>query len=146
MALIRKGHRVAMDLAVALEVATLHLAQARPGEQMDRAVSFNRRLWQSVRRLASVAADVEEREAMLITAAQAERGLTDGASREIHAPGLIDSNRRLASLLAGRFSSTGALRELLEAWNRERAAASAAGFEAWLLDRLDGYAGPVSVS
>lgn len=137
---LRKGHRLAMDLAVALEVASWRLSEARRADQLNDALSFNRDLWREVRRLAVVAPDLDERQRMLDAAEEAEQRLNQGGLS------VAQANRSLARVLAGHFACTGALRDLLQAWQDfRRENPNAGAYEAWLLNRLDGHAAPMSV-
>jgi hypothetical protein len=131
---------VSMDLAVALEVASLRMRQARSAEELAGATSFNRQLWQTVRRLADSAADAEARRVMLHHAADADAcavGDRTAATR---------CNRTLAGLLVGRWSGSGALSDLLDAWNRDRRSGRSSCFEGWLLSRLDHHGAAVPLA
>jgi hypothetical protein len=124
---VRKRHPMAMAMAVALEIGALRLLGRVVTAE---AVDFNRRLWSLVRSCADHAADADGCGSMLAACAQAEAAL----AQEPRALELI--NRALAGILAGQYSSSGALRALILTWERERPAYPGCCFEDWLLEAV----------
>ncbi|MGE5503289.1 MAG: hypothetical protein ACM31L_02590 [Actinomycetota bacterium] len=124
---VRNRHPKAMALAVALEIGALRLSTR---ELTAEAVEFNRRLWAVVRACAEMAGEDEECGRMRTACGRAEAAL----ALDPRSLGLI--NRALAGILAGQYSSSGALRALIRDWEDHRAAHPRLGFEDWLLDSI----------
>jgi hypothetical protein len=121
------GIRVDIELAVALEVAVLELARAETVAEHDQAMAFNRDLWRLVGSLATTAPNSED---CVELRATADRMVGGGAAD------FTDINRHFARLLAGRVTSAGSLRVLMNEWRAFRAAQPQAEFGAWLLGRM----------
>jgi hypothetical protein len=136
----RPGNRLDLELAVAFELAALHLTRAHSPRQLDQAISFNLHLWRTVRRLVPVRPELCEREMLSDTADHVATMLVVDASpcpdpRDLAF--IAGRNTALARDLAGRAVTERMLAELLEAWN----AADPRGrrFERWLTERIGAY-------
>jgi hypothetical protein len=130
-AVIKQGVRLDVDLAVALEVATLLINKAAGSAECDNALAFNHRLWRIVRILAlNVPEIVPDRDALLASATSAD------LSGPVQLVALnVEHSRRLAVHAA----TQGALKTLLEDWHAYRRQTKNAQFGSWLLDRMEAY-------
>lgn len=124
---ILAGVRVDIELAVAFEVGVLELSRADTAAELDLAVAFNRDLWRLVGSIAATTPDPDDRAQLSAAAGR----LVEGWSADF-----VEANRRFARLLAGRVSSAGTLRGLMEEWRGFRALEPRAEFGAWLLGRM----------
>lgn len=136
---IRRGMRVDVELAVALEIGALRFAKAETARDRDTAIGFNRRLWQAIRQLAVTAPEVEDRNGLLDSADQVMRNIEDSRTVSHH-------NSTHARVLAGRAATQGALKHLLEDWRIVRQREPLVDFGDWLLSRLDMEGAPVSLA
>lgn len=126
----RRGMRLDIEVAVALELGKARMDKAASGFEREQALAFNRQLWAAIGDLA-VTLPAAEGGAGLIAAARAV------AAGTLDPVGLITLNVRQASLLAGRAATQGALKRLLEDWHAHRRADNAAEFGLWLLGRIE---------
>lgn len=133
---IKQGMRLDVELAVALEVATLRLTQAVTGAQRAEALSFNRALWQGIQNLAATAPDMGDRDGLLAGAATVASA--DDPAR------VADCNTAYARILAAK-SAKGALKRMIEDWRHHRTSQPEAEFGNWLLSRVGGPGAPISV-
>lgn len=128
------GIRVDIELAVALEVGVLELSRADTAAELDLAIAFNRDLWRLVGSIAVTAPRADDRSQLGAAAVR----LADGWPADF-----TEANRRFAGLLAGRVSSAGTLRGLMDEWRGVRMAQPDLQFGAWLLGRMVCVAGKV---
>lgn len=134
---IRQGMRLDVELAVALEVATLRLTQAVTGAERAAALTFNRTLWRSIHNLAATAPDMSDRDGLLAGAATVASA--DDPAR------VADCNTAHARILAAKSATQGGLKRMIEDWRHHRAQQPEAEFGHWLLSRMDGPGAPISV-
>ncbi len=130
------GHRLDLELAVALDVTAGRLLAARSAGQLERAVASVLRLWRMTRMLAEGCPTLDER-AMLVDAADHVAVLLVADAAPCPDPRdlafIAGRGLALARDLAGEAATVRARDALLAEWS----ASSRRRFEDWLLDRLD---------
>lgn len=131
---IRNGSRLDIELAVALEIASLHLSRAANLVEKEAAIGFNARLWRTIGQLAADAPAAEDRQGLMASAQQID------SERDIAR--LVACNGEHARKLAGRAATQGALRHLLGEWTVHRRAKGAINFSGWLVDRIEDFVLP----
>lgn len=124
---ILAGIRVDIELAVALEVAVIELTRAESQAEHEQAMAFNRDLWRLVGTLAATAPNAEDCTELRATAAR----MVEGCAADF-----TETNRRFARLLAGRVTSAGSLRGMMDEWRTFRLTQPHAEFGGWLLGRM----------
>ncbi|HTH16449.1 MAG TPA: hypothetical protein VL974_07335 [Magnetospirillum sp.] len=137
----RRGDRRAMELSVGLEAAANLLMRAKSARQLDEAVSYNLRLWRTIRNL------TEEKPYLV------ECELLAGTADHVAALLALDAHPcvdpRDLSFVAGRNLALAADLARPETVERSRDALVAEwahsdarrGFELWLLEGLSGEIG-----
>lgn len=133
---IRRDYRLDMDLAVSLEAGANLLMRAKSERQLNEAVSYNLRLWRTIRSLAAARPFWPERDMLMHVADHVASLLALDACpcvdpRDISF--VAGRNLSLAEDWAGPRSSDRARDQLAAEW---AASPSAVRFEPWLLDRL----------
>lgn len=129
------GHRLDVELAIALEAAWRRLVAARSPRQLESAILFNLRLWRAVRALAEMRPDLGDGDGLVDTADHIATMLVIDASpcpdpRDVAF--VAGRNLSLARGLAGEVAAARIGAELMAEW----AATSTAVFDEWLLQRI----------
>ncbi|MDA8231555.1 MAG: hypothetical protein M0006_09475 [Magnetospirillum sp.] len=124
-----RGSRLDIEVAVALEIATLRLKSAERQCERQDALAYSAQLWRIISRFASMAPVGELGERLMASA--------DIIAGSIDPDVFVRHNTAHAQMLGGRAATNGALRRLLDDWNRHRGATMGADFASWILDRLD---------
>lgn len=131
-----RGHRMDVELAVALDVTAGRLLAARSACQLERAIASVLRLWRMARSLAEECPTLDER-AMLIDAADHVAVLLVADSAPCPDPRdlafIAGRGLALARDLASEAATMRARDALLAEWSES----SRLRFEDWLLDRLE---------
>lgn len=132
---IRRGLRLDIELAVALEFGSVRLTRAHNDIERQKAVNFNKSLWSVIGRLVASAPEVDYRDA-----------LRDGARAAAgDAPeALVARNGRIAQALAAKAATNGALSRLLDDWRAHRGRDLHADFGEWLLERMEPEPMPIA--
>lgn len=136
---MRPGNRLDVELAVALDMGARLLTRARSPRQLDQAISYNLRLWRSVRRLAEFHSVLIEREILADAADHVAVMLVVDSSpcpdpRDITF--IAGRNIAVARDLAGLAASQRGLAEMLGDWS------GAGRLETWLLERIESHVVP----
>jgi hypothetical protein len=145
--LTRPAIRLDVELAVALELASQQLVRASCPEQLDRAVTFNLRLWRVIRGMVGLRPTLSDRQALMDTADHIATMLVVDASPACDSRDISFVAARNAGLAGDLASPTAihrAFSELLNGWvdgerlNQTRPGPGPGGkdFECWLLERI----------
>lgn len=134
---VRRGHRRELDYAIGLEAAANLLIRAKSARQLDQAVVYNLRLWRLIRAVAQEAPWLVESELLTGTADHVAALLALDAAPCVDPRDLsfvAGRNLALAADLVHPLSLERGRDALVAEWARSD---ERAGFEEWLLRRLD---------
>lgn len=135
---IRRDHRLDKDMAVCLEAGANLLLRAKSDRQLDEAVSYNLRLWRTIRALAAERPFWPEREMLMHVADHVASLLALDACPCVDPRDIAfvaGRNLSLAEDWIGPHSAQRVRDQLVAEWAADP---SSARFEPWLLNRLAG--------
>jgi len=137
-AMMTRGERLDIEIAVAMEIGTVRLQRAAGLAAREAAVAYNLDLWRTIRQLAATAPLGGDHAALQDSAAM----VANRPTPEV----LAERNRAHTRSLAASGATHGTLRRLLDEWRSHLGDAPKAEFSRWLLDRMEGYAAPISMA